>query len=103
MAAPTKLFLEYNGIDNRWKVVDENGFCFGDGRTVKEAVQSARVVTDQDIYFHDGLVYVNKPETGLTKDVFDFIDELAEIGGMEVTRIYNNDDEFQGFKMELIE
>lgn len=49
MSAPTILFLELNNIDNRWKVVDEDGFAFGDGKTIKEAVQSARIVSNAPI------------------------------------------------------
>ena len=31
-------FTIFNTIDNRWKVVDKDGFCFGDGETEKDAV-----------------------------------------------------------------
>ena len=50
MAAPTKLFLDRNFIDNRWKVLDKDEFCFGDGETPEQAIKSARVVTNAPIY-----------------------------------------------------
>ena len=34
----TPYFTFFNSIDNRWKVVDVAGFCFGDGETEKDAV-----------------------------------------------------------------
>ena len=50
MAAPTMLFLTYNEIDNRWKVVDDHQFPFGDGETPEEAIASARLVSDATIF-----------------------------------------------------
>lgn len=46
-----KKYLEFNEIDGRWKVVDNKGFPFGDGKTQTEAVASARIVTNDAIYF----------------------------------------------------
>lgn len=37
-------FTFFNEIDNRWKVVDVQGFCYGDGATEEEAIDSARIV-----------------------------------------------------------
>ena len=50
MAAPTELFLTFNDIDNRWKVVDNKQFPFGDGETQEEAIASARVVSNATIF-----------------------------------------------------
>lgn len=50
MSAPTKLFLKFNDIDNRWKVLDKDDFCFGDGKTIDDAIASARVVSNAPIY-----------------------------------------------------
>ena len=45
-----KKFLHLNTIDKRYKVIDGDGFCFGDGATVEGAIASARIVTNEDIY-----------------------------------------------------
>lgn len=50
MSAPTALFLTFNDIDNRWKVVDNKQFCFGDGETQEEAIASARIVSNATIF-----------------------------------------------------
>ena len=50
----SRLQLEYNTIDHRWKVLDK-GLCIGDGSTQDEAVQSARIVTYRPIYFGNEL------------------------------------------------
>jgi len=50
MPAPTALFLTFNDIDNRWKVVDNEQFAFGDGETREEAIASARIVSDATIF-----------------------------------------------------
>ena len=50
MAAPTMLFLTFNDIDNRWKVVDNEQFPFGDGETKEEAIASARMVSNATIF-----------------------------------------------------
>lgn len=49
MTAPTQLFLEFNDLDGRWKVLDKNGFAFGDGFTPKQAIASARIVSESPI------------------------------------------------------
>ena len=41
MSLPYTTF--FNEIDCRWKVIDRNGFAFGDGKTIEEAIQSALV------------------------------------------------------------
>ena len=50
MVAPTELFLTFNDIDNRWKVVDNKQFPFGDGETKEEAIASARMVSNATIF-----------------------------------------------------
>lgn len=50
MSAPTALFLTFNDIDNRWKVVDNEQFAFGDGETPEEAIASARLVSNATIF-----------------------------------------------------
>ena len=50
MSAPTKLFLRLNGIDNRYKVVDADGYCFGDGASPESAIAHSRMVSNAPIY-----------------------------------------------------
>ena len=50
MSAPTALFLTFNDLDGRWKVVDNNQFPFGDGGTPEEAIASARTVSEATIF-----------------------------------------------------
>ena len=50
MSAPTMLFLTFNDIDNRWKVVDNTQFAFGDGETPEDAIASARTVSNATIF-----------------------------------------------------
>lgn len=54
----TNLSLELNNIDNLYKVIDEKGYCMGDGRTKDHAIKSARIVTDDAILdVENGKVY----------------------------------------------
>ena len=102
MSSPTP-FLTRNNIDERWKVLGKNNQVLGDGATTIEAIQSARVVTDEDIHFGDGMAYVNEPEEDLIKEDWELIDELARLANMKITYIYDNNDRFKGYRMELIE
>ena len=50
--------LEYNGIDHEWKVL-EKGFAIGNGKTIEDAIASARTLTDRPIYqLDENLDYV---------------------------------------------
>lgn len=166
MAAPTALFLTFNDIDNRWKVVDNKQFCFGDGETPKEAIASARIVSNATIFsdsepdvivnrvfdklflefrndskFHivdengcsyseayeipDTIKHVRritnspidiedshagfqrlcvpeKPPEAIT-DTETFIAALAEIGGMKVTKLFDDNVHFLGYTMEPLD
>ncbi len=50
MSAPTMLFLTFNDLDGRWKVVDNEQFAFGDGETPEDAIASARIVSKATIF-----------------------------------------------------
>lgn len=66
-----KLILEKNSIDNRWKVLS-NGFVIGDGATPKDAIASARMLTNEPIFeysYHDGQ-YHQIDETVLEEESF---------------------------------
>lgn len=45
-----KLYIDFNSIDRRWKVLDQHGYCVGDGRTIDAAIDSARIVTNRPIF-----------------------------------------------------
>lgn len=62
MTAPTILFLTPNSIDGRWKVLDIEDFCFGDGETPDEAIQSARIVSNAPIETYWGTVPTGSSE-----------------------------------------
>lgn len=59
---PTLLFLTENPIDRRWKVLDAEEFCFGDGETPEDAIQSARIVSNAPIETYWGTVPANSTE-----------------------------------------
>lgn len=108
MPAPTKLFLEFSNIDGKFHVNDKNGFAFGDGLEIPDAVKSARIVTDAPIDFGDShvgfeRVMVTKKPDGAMEDSEVFIQALAEIGGMKVTKYFDDNMQFLGYGMELIE
>ena len=107
MSAPTKLFLEF-GPDSKFHINDQDGFAFGDGYEIPEAIQHARMVSDAPIDIEDDHagnhrhVVTEKPE-GAIADAHTFIAALAEIAGMKVTIYYDDNIHFLGYGMELIE
>lgn len=166
MSAPTALFLTFNDIDGRWKVVDNEQFPFGDGATQEEAIASARTVSNATIFsdsepdvivnrvfdklflefqndskFHvidengqsygaayeipdavrqareitDAPIDIEDSHAGFSRLVVSekpadafvdselFIQALAEIGGMKVTKHFDENIHFLGYTMELIE
>ena len=100
MASPTKLFLEHNDIDGRVKVIDKDGFCFGDGETSKEAIASARIVTNAPIYFGSGVSVSNDTDVYETNEL---IQELSNLAGFKVRQAYDKDMTIIGWTMELVE
>ena len=60
----SEIIIDYNPIDRKWKVL-EDAFVLGDGETIKEAVASARTVTDKQINF-------NGSPFGIVEFEFDF-------------------------------
>lgn len=166
MAAPTQLFLTFNDIDNRWKVVDNKQFCFGDGETQEEAIASARVVSNATIFsdsepdvivnrvfdklflefkndskFHvidengasygrgyeipdaindvrkitDSPIDIGDSHAGFSRqcvpvkpdnaeaDTENFMAMLAELAGMKVTKLFDDNIHFIGYTMEPID
>ena len=115
MAAPTRLFLDYNAFDGEWKVLDENEFPYGTGHIPEDAIRSARVVTDAPIYANnnftglvDGVLDISvKDSTQLTKDDViytkdELIEALAELSGFRIYKIIDGGYTL-GYTMELVE
>ena len=116
MSAPTKLFLDRNSIDNRWKVLDKDEFCFGEVETPEQAIQSARVVTNAPIYANsnfngiiDGEPIINTLDVGtLTEEDTIYgaeylIEAMAELSGFKVRKVVDDTGFYYGYTMELVE
>jgi len=102
----SKLVLEFNDIDGQFHVNDQDGFAFGNGYEPSSAVRHARAVTDKPIHvgkigaLHTACVS-EKPDEAIS-DGETFIQALAEIAGMKVTRLLDDDMNFIGYTMEVI-
>ena len=116
MAAPTKLFLDKNFIDNRWKVLDKDEFCFGEGETPEQAIKSARVVTNAPIYANsnfngiiDGEPVINTVDIeNLSEEeqIYgseELIEAMAELSGFKVRKVVDDTGFYYGYTMELVE
>ena len=105
MKAPTTLLLEQNDIDHRWKVVDIADNVFGDGKTIKDAIESARLVTDKPIYHYDSnKLYINDAKED--KDLYtldELLDELSRFAGMSVIKVIGRELKTIGYQMEVRE
>ena len=115
MAAPTKLFLDYNSFDDHWKVLDANEFPYGSGETPEAAIKSARVVTNAPIYANstfkgiiDGTPIIPEitsneiPEDTTLYGREEIIEAMAELSGFKVRKVVE-DGFFIGYTMELIQ
>ena len=102
-----KLFLEWNDNDGQYHVNDADGFPFGGGSyEPTDAIKHARMVTDEPISMGEGVgdieqVIVHEKPTGTLEDAELFISALAEIGGMNVTKYYDDNMNFIGYGMEV--
>lgn len=109
MSAPTKLFLEWNDHDGQYHVNDKKGHAFGGGSyEPTEAIQHARTVSNAPINIGDSYagferICVNEKPADAMEDSEMFIAALAEIGGMKVTKIYDDNMHFKGYTMQLKE
>ena len=106
MAAPTQLFLEFNDIDGQFHVNDHDGFAFGNAYEPVDAIKHARIVTKAPIQFNEfagipSVCVTEKPDAIADHDVF--ISALAELAGMKVVGNYDDNMNFIGYSMELIE
>ena len=112
----SKLFLDQNCFDGRWKVMGTDGYCYGEGETPEYAIKSTRVVSDAPIYANDQFkgiidsvadVFVkqvedlSEDESIYSKD--DLIVALAELGGFRIRRVIDDHFTVLGYTMELVE
>lgn len=102
----SKLFLEFNNIGGKFHVLDEKGNHKGDGYEPTDAIKHARTVTKDPIYLGETCdlptYCVSERPDNATADAEIFISELAEISGMKVKRLFDDDMHFIGYTMELI-
>jgi len=105
MSTPTKLFLEFRE-DSKFHVVDKNGQTFGTGYEIPDAVKEARHhVPNAPIDFGDSfcgfsrLMVTEKPPEAI-EDSEKFMSALAEIGAMEVTKLFDDNMHFIGYIMK---
>ena len=107
MASPTKLFLEFQD-DSKFHVIDENKNTIGAAYEIPEAIQEARKTSKAPIDIEDSyagferLCVAEKP-SDYEADTETFIAALAEIAGMKVTKLFDDNIHFIGYTMELIE
>ena len=104
----SKLFLEWNDLNGQYVVVDKDKFPFGNSYEPTDAIKHARMVTDEPISMGEGVgdiegVIVHEKPTGAIADAEVFISALAEIGGMTVTKYYDDQMNFIGYGMEVKE
>ena len=107
MQSPNKLFLEFQD-DSKFHVIDENKKSIGVAYEIPDAVKQARLVSNAPIDFEDSyagftrLMVTEKPSEAIA-DSETFISALAEIGGMKVTKLFDDNMHFIGYTMKPIE
>ena len=106
--SPTTLHLDFQK-DSKFHIVDkETNFSFGEDYEIPNAIKKARKTTQKPIDIgesHAGfnrLCVPEKPENA-EEDSEVFIQMLAEISGMKVTKLFDDNIHFLGYTMELIE
>jgi len=103
----SKLFLKFKD-DSKFHVIDENKKSIGAAYEIPDAICEARKTSNAPIDIeesHSGferLCVPEKPEDAIA-DSEVFISALAEIAGMKVTKNFNDNLNFLGYTMELIE
>lgn len=106
MSSP-KLFLDFQN-DNKFHVIDEHKNTIGAAYEIPDAIKEARKTSKAPIDIEDSyagfqrLCVAEKPDN-YESDTENFIAALAEIGGMKVTKLFDDNMHFIGYTMELIE
>ena len=104
MAAPTKLFLKFCN-DSKFHVVDETGQSYGESYEIPPAIEEARKVTNAPIDIEDShagfsrLCVPEKPDDAVS-DSEVFIQMLAELAGMKVNKLFDDNLHYLGYTME---
>lgn len=103
----SKLFLELKN-DSKFHIIDENNKSIGAAYEIPEAIQQARETSKAPIDIEDshaGFSRVCVPEkpSDAISDSEVFIQALAEIAEMKVTKLFDDNINFLGYTMELIE
>ena len=107
MQAPNKLFLEFQN-DSKFHVIDSDNNTIGVAYEIPEAIQEARKTSKAPIDIEDShagferLCVAEKPNNAIA-DTEVFIAALAEIGGMKVTKLFDDNVHFLGYTMEPID
>lgn len=107
MQSPNKLFLEFQN-DSKFHVIDSDGKTIGAAYEIPEAIQEARKTSKAPIDIEDShagferLCVAEKPIEAIA-DSEVFISALAEIGGMKVKKLFDDNVNFIGYTMEPIE
>ena len=105
MTSP-KLFLQFWN-DNKFHVVDETGYSYGEDYEITPAIKEARKRSHAPIDIEDShagfsrLCVPEKPENA-EADSEVFIAMLAELAGMKVTKLFDDNMHYLGYTMELI-
>ena len=105
----SKLFLKMNdGVDPLFLVVDEHGQTIGAAYEIPDAIKAARKISNAPIDIEDSyagftrLCVPVKPDNA-EEDVGTFIAMLAELAGMKVTKLFDDNVHFLGYTMEPID
>ena len=104
MQAPNKLFLEFQN-DSKFHVIDSDNNTIGAAYEIPEAIQEARKTSKAPIDIEDShagferLCVAEKPNNAIA-DTEVFIAALAEIGGMKVKKLFDDNMHFIGYTME---
>lgn len=107
MQAPNKLFLEFKD-DSKFHIIDENNNTIGAAYEIPDAIKEARKTSNAPIDIEDShagfarLCVAEKPSEAIA-DSEVFIQALAEIGGMKVTKLFDDNIHFLGYTMEPID
>lgn len=107
MQAPNKLFLEFQN-DSKFHVIDSDNNTIGAAYEIPEAIQEARKTSKAPIDIEDShagferLCVAEKPSEAIA-DSEVFISALAEIGGMKVKKLFDDNMHFIGYTMEPLE
>ena len=107
MAAPNKLFLKLQD-DSKFHIVDETGHSHGANYEIDKAIKEARKTTNAPIDIEDSfagfkrLCVPEKPDNA-EEDTEVFIAMLAELAGMKVTKLFDDNVHFLGYTMEPID